>query len=67
MLVLFETAAGFAIFKVNFPQLIFHFGRPKLNLAVSSAYPVQLLDEKKLRKVDDLYKSFETPEGASKV
>lgn len=41
MLVLFETPAGYAIFK--------------------------LLDEKKLRKVDDLYKSFEDPETASRV
>eukprot|EP00117_Sycon_ciliatum_P019534 scpid66898/ scgid17684/ Nucleolar protein 58; Nucleolar protein 5 len=41
MLVLFETPAGYAIFK--------------------------LLDEKKLRKVDDLYKCFEEPEDASRM
>ncbi|XP_063963216.1 nucleolar protein 58-like [Lytechinus pictus] len=41
MLVLFESPAGYAIFK--------------------------LLDEKKLQKVDDLYKSFDSPEQASKV
>ncbi|XP_037793732.1 nucleolar protein 58-like [Penaeus monodon] len=41
MLVLFETAAGFAVFK--------------------------LLDEKKLKEVDNLFEDFETPEAASKV
>ncbi|XP_781458.3 nucleolar protein 58 [Strongylocentrotus purpuratus] len=41
MLVLFESSAGYAIFK--------------------------LLDEKKLQKVDDLFKSFDSPEHASKV
>ena len=41
MLVLFETPAGFAVFK--------------------------LLDEKKLAKSDNLYKDFETVEGAKKV
>ncbi|KAK3733093.1 hypothetical protein QZH41_017430, partial [Actinostola sp. cb2023] len=41
MLVLFETPAGYAIFK--------------------------LLDEKKLKHVDDLYKDFESPDAASKV
>lgn len=41
MLVLFETSAGYAIFK--------------------------LLDEKKLHKIDNLYKDFETPGAASKV
>ncbi|XP_070570489.1 nucleolar protein 58-like [Ptychodera flava] len=41
MLVLFETPAGYAIFK--------------------------LLDEKKLKEVDNLYKDFETAERASKV
>ncbi|KAJ7392067.1 Nucleolar protein 58 [Desmophyllum pertusum] len=41
MLVLFETPAGYAIFK--------------------------LLDEKKLQKIDNLYKDFETPDAASKV
>ncbi|XP_077997510.1 nucleolar protein 58-like isoform X2 [Glandiceps talaboti] len=41
MLVLFETPAGFAIFK--------------------------LLNEKKLKEVDNLYKDFQTAEGASKV
>ncbi|XP_001641027.2 nucleolar protein 58 [Nematostella vectensis] len=41
MLVLFETPAGYAVFK--------------------------LLDEKKLKNVDDLYKDFETPDAASKV
>ena len=41
MLVLFETPAGFAVFK--------------------------LLDEKKLQKSDNLYKDFETAEGAKKV
>lgn len=41
MLVLFETSAGFALFKV--------------------------LDEGKLQKADDLWKSFESPESASKL
>ncbi|KAI0217759.1 Nucleolar protein 58 [Lamellibrachia satsuma] len=41
MLVLFETSAGFAIFK--------------------------LLDEKKLKEAEDLYKDFESPELASNV
>ncbi|KAL5005759.1 hypothetical protein ScPMuIL_016917 [Solemya velum] len=41
MLVLFETAAGYAVFK--------------------------LLDEKKLRKTENLYLDFESPEAASKV
>lgn len=41
MLVLFETAAGYAIFK--------------------------LLDEKKLQKTENLYKDFESPEGANRV
>ncbi|XP_071507727.1 nucleolar protein 58-like [Diadema antillarum] len=41
MLVLFESPAGYAIFK--------------------------LLDEKKLQQVDDLYKSFASPETAGKV
>lgn len=41
MLVLFETPAGYAIFK--------------------------LLDEKKLQKIDNLYKDFETPDAASKI
>jgi len=41
MLVLFETPAGYAIFK--------------------------LLDEKKLKEADNLYKDFESPESASKV
>ena len=41
MLVLFETPAGFAIFK--------------------------LLDEKKLKKCDDLYQDFTTAESAKKV
>ncbi len=27
----------------------------------------QLLDEKKLQQVDDLYKEFESPDAASKV
>lgn len=41
MLVLFESPAGYAIFK--------------------------LLDESKLQDVDDLYKEFSTPEGASRI
>jgi len=41
MLVLFETSAGYAIFK--------------------------LMDEKKLQKTENLYKDFETPEGANKL
>ncbi|XP_065834964.1 nucleolar protein 58-like [Oscarella lobularis] len=41
MLVLFESPAGYAIFK--------------------------LLDEKKLQQVDNLYRDFETPDGASQV
>lgn len=41
MLVLFETPAGYALFK--------------------------LLDEKKLSHTDNLYRDFETPEGASKI
>ena len=41
MLVLFETPAGYAVFK--------------------------LLNEKKLQKVDDLYKEFESPDKASKM
>ncbi|XP_072034843.1 nucleolar protein 58-like [Amphiura filiformis] len=41
MLVLFESPAGYAIFK--------------------------LLDESKLQEVDNIYKDFSTPEGASKV
>lgn len=28
---------------------------------------IQLLDERKLQEVDDLYRDFETPETASKV
>lgn len=28
---------------------------------------IQLLDERKLEKVDDLYKEFESPESANKV
>ena len=30
-------------------------------------FTLQVLDEKKLTKSDDLYKDFETAEGASKV
>jgi len=30
-------------------------------------YCGQLLDEKKLQKIDNLYKDFETPDAASKV
>ncbi|KAI5701639.1 hypothetical protein M8J75_011610 [Diaphorina citri] len=41
MLVLFETPAGYAFFK--------------------------LLDEKKLQEADNLYESFQTPQGANKV
>lgn len=41
MLVLFETSAGYAVFK--------------------------LLDERKLSNVENLYKDFETPDGANKV
>ncbi|XP_023319028.1 nucleolar protein 58-like [Trichogramma pretiosum] len=41
MLVLFETPAGYAIFKV--------------------------LDESKIEKIDNLYHSFESPEGASRI
>merc|ERR1712002_550564 len=41
MLLLFETAAGFAIFK--------------------------LLDDSKLSEVENLFKDFETPEGANRV
>lgn len=41
MLVLFETPAGYAFFK--------------------------LLDEKKLQESDNLYESFETPQGANKI
>ncbi|CAB0044094.1 unnamed protein product [Trichogramma brassicae] len=41
MLVLFETPAGYAIFKV--------------------------LDESKLEKIDNLYHSFESPQGASRI
>ncbi|GAB6019942.1 Nucleolar protein 58 [Chamberlinius hualienensis] len=41
MLVLFETSAGFAVFK--------------------------LLDEKKLKEADNVFKDFETPEKASKL
>uniref|UniRef100_A0A8D8TUS2 Nucleolar protein 58 n=1 Tax=Cacopsylla melanoneura TaxID=428564 RepID=A0A8D8TUS2_9HEMI len=41
MLVLFETPAGYAFFK--------------------------LLDEKKLQEADNLYESFQTPQGASKI
>ena len=41
MLVLFETPAGFAVFK--------------------------LLDEKKLKKSENLYEDFSTPESAKKV
>jgi nucleolar protein 58 len=41
MLVLFETAAGFALFKV--------------------------LNEGKLKSVDDIYQEFETPQKAQKM
>lgn len=55
---LFETAAGFAVFKVT----------PVLVLITLELYnSEQLLDEKKLQQVDDLYQEFESPERASKM
>lgn len=65
MLVLFETPAGYALFKVsNF----YHTIKPNLKIvhAVFLSCP-QLLDESKLKEVDNLYKDFETPKAAGKM
>lgn len=68
MLVLFETPAGFAIFKVPGNA---YFAATQVSFAQWQIFVFcglfQLMDEKKLQKVDDLYRSFETPEDASKV
>ncbi|VDD86802.1 unnamed protein product [Enterobius vermicularis] len=49
MLVLFETSAGYAVFKLTFNTL------------------TQLLDEKKLKDVDDIYTLFSSPEKAQET
>ena len=83
MLVLFETPAGYALFKVrNFTgrswalwEICIESGacgcvelsRVYLRLIMIMWNYSQLLDEKKLQKTDNLYKEFETPDGASKV
>lgn len=57
MLVLFETSAGYAIFKVRlFFSLMYHF-----------FVFFQLLDEKKLQETKNLYVDFESPEKAANV
>ena len=38
-----------------------------VNLNFIKPYYDQLLDEKKLQQIDNLYKDFETPDAASKV
>lgn len=64
MLVLFETPAGYAVFKVSLYSEALSLSLTTTPCPLST---LQLLDEKKLQKVDDLYKEFETPEKASKV
>lgn len=88
MLVLFETPAGYAIFKVSIWLFLVIrkccFG-VATGVARSCCWSIakyssklktynqmllcydQLLDEKKLQQIDDLYKDFETPDAASKV
>ena len=63
MLVLFETAAGYAIFKVEALSL----GVQLLASPEPSSSPSQLLDEGKLQQVDDLYRQFETADSANKL
>ena len=62
MLVLLETAAGYAIFKVSTNIVKKHLW--KYNLTFST---FQLLDDKKLSQSDNLYLDFQCPESASKV
>jgi NOP5NT (NUC127) domain len=78
MFVLYETPAGYAIFKVNVELIDEKFSNmriiAKFNLKESilthfySKLPFnQLLDEKKIKEVDNLYLEFETPENANKL
>ena len=72
MLVLFETAAGYAIFKVRFSQIINTESCTRCLRFVwfshnSLKNVFQLLDEKKIKATDNLFKDFETPEKANKM
>lgn len=68
MLVLFESAAGYAIFKVSTVK-------PQTNIKNNATTPepnltfarFQLLDDKKLSQLDNIYEEFESPEKASRM
>ena len=62
MLVLFETSTGYAIFKV-----LVALQWPHVTVCKPLVPFIQLLDERKLEQVDDLYEEFESPEKASKM
>ena len=59
---LFETAAGYAIFKVSRSL----YAR-MCSCYVKTVLITQLLDEGKLQSADDLYRQFENAETATKL
>lgn len=83
MFVLYETPAGYAIFKVSATFRLglltrVHISRSKIfissllnSIGFQKYYFIplfeQILDEKKISQVDNLYLEFETPDKASKM
>lgn len=72
MFVLYETPAGYAIFKVNNRFLSKIYGSTcsgHLEEQMFNFFNFQLLDEKKIKPtaVDNLFLEFETPELANQV
>ena len=64
MLVLFETPAGYAIFKVCVRACV------RDGVRARDGVPrAQVVDERKLQRAagEDLFRDFETPEAANKV
>ena len=65
---LFETAAGYAIFKARPATVVVKRSRvSNIILFLDFLLSVQLLDEEKLQSIDGLYRQFEDAESASKL
>ncbi len=62
MLVLFETPAGYAVFKVG------KFGVANVREKFPQSYlDFQLLDESKLKKLENIWDEFATPSKAQEM
>jgi hypothetical protein len=60
MLVLFETPAGYTIFKVN--------SRASLLSSFAGSHSLaQVLDDSKLKQVDSIYEAFSSADKANKI